>query len=173
MGVSNLYLTQEPSEEEVLKEIKNSIDKNNSDEIKKVKICGYGEPMTRVNILPNIVKLIRKKCRNSTIQLTTTGWIIYHIKEGEESFKESVKQGLDQIYLGIHSTNTEDYGKIVRPSIDEKEAFNQIIKFIRLSQQLNLRVRCSFVDIKNLSEKKVRKFTNKLNCEYDIREFEK
>lgn len=105
--------------------------------------------------------------------MATSGWALYGIKNGRYYFKESVKQGLEIIYLGLHATNFKDYEKKVSPNIPPRKAFKQAINFIKLSKSLNLKTICAFVNLNDISLKDIKKFTKKLNCEYEIRNFEK
>ena len=68
---SNLYLKKEPSLKEIKKEILVSL--NSNSKIKKVKICGYGEPLLRPSLLPSIISLIKKEHPEIVIQLATSG----------------------------------------------------------------------------------------------------
>lgn len=168
---SNLYLTKDPTLKEIILEIQRSFKIN--PKISKVKICGYGEPILRIEILPKIISVIKKEKSNVEIQLATSGWPLYNIKNGEYYFKESVKNGLEIIYLGLHAINFNDYKKKVNPTIPSERAFKQVINFIKLSKTLNLKVICAFVDLNDLCLKDINQFTKKLNCEYEIRKFEK
>lgn len=172
-GVSNLYLNKDPSLNEIKKAIEKTLKDNPKIKMKKIKVCGYGEPILRINIIPKLVKFLKEKYPKATIQLTTTGWPLYHIKRGEEHFKESVKLGLDQIYLGLNALNERSYKKYVRPSINSKEAFRQTLKFITLSKKLKLKVTLSFIDFGEKNRKEIKRFSDKFKCEYNIRKLEK
>jgi TatD family-associated radical SAM protein len=172
-GVSNLYLTEDPTLEEIKKEIERILKNNNEIKVKKFKICGYGEPIIRVDILPELVSFIKEKCPDSIIQLATSGWPIYYVDKGIDYFKKSVENGLNKVYLGLHSTNYKAYERIVSPSIDPRKAFNQVIEFINLSKTLGLNLTCAFVDIGKIQISEIDKFAKKLKCEYEVRKFEK
>ena len=75
-GVSNLYLSRDPSVEEILSAFDSESRKitENGIELKRVKICGYGEPILRFNDLFPITEHIRESYPGIDIQLTTTGW---------------------------------------------------------------------------------------------------
>jgi TatD family-associated radical SAM protein len=171
-GVSNLYLLKEPSLEEIKDEIKREL-MNSKQPIKKFKICGYGEPILRIKILPELILFIKKVSPNSIIQLTTTGWPLFHFKKGIGYFKQAVKNGLNLVYVGIHATNFSDYAKRVNPSINPELAFYETKEFIKLSSSLNLKITCAFVDLRDLNLAEIKNFAKKLNCLYDIRGFEK
>lgn len=168
-GELNLYLEDEPSLCEILGEISKSLKENRN--IVKVKICGYGEPIIRIKLLPKIISIIKKEHPKIIVQLATSGWPLYDIEDGIHYFKESVKNGLDIVYLGMHATDIENYAKKVRPNISPKKAFNRVVEFIKLSKSLNLKVVCAFVDLDDLSLSEIKNFTKELNCEYDIRNF--
>lgn len=172
-GVSNLYMEKDPSLDEIKKAIKEAWKNNVDIKVKKVKICGYGEPILRIDIVSEIVKFIKEICPEVTIQLTTTGWPLYYVGAGEKHFRESVESGLDDICLGLNALNSEDYRRYVNPSINSDEAFKQVLRFIRLSKELGLRVLLSFVNLDNQNKKAIKIFSDKFKCEYNIREFER
>ena len=171
-GVSNLYLVEDPSIHEIKEAINNAQTKGERKMVKKIKLCGYGEPILRVDILPEIIKIIREKYPHSIIQLTTTGWPLYHLPSGEDYFKKCVKTGLNQISLGLNALNKEDYQKYVNPSVNSKESFNQALDFIRLSKKLGLKVIISFVDFGSQNINEIKEFSDKFKCEYNLRKLE-
>lgn len=172
-GVSNLYLKKDPSLEDIKAKIKKAMDKAPNIKIKRFKICGYGEPILRIDILPELVSFIRKAAPDSVIQLTTTGWPLYHVKNGIQYFKKAAKSGLDQIYLGVHATNFKDYQRKVNPSIDSRIAFNLVKNFIALARSLDLKVICAFINLDDLDLNEIKNFVQGLGCDYDLRRFEK
>jgi len=171
-GFSNLYLDREPSLEEIEDAITGATEKRPEVQVKKFKICGYGEPMLRVDILPGLVSFLRETYPISLIQLATTGWSVYHIKKGVENFTDVAKNGLDLVYLGMHATNFQDYLRRINPSIDAQVAFDQVIEFIKLAKSLDLKVTCAFVNLGNLNLEEIKEFVQEIGCEYDIRRFE-
>ncbi len=170
-NVSNLYLEKEPSLKEIEDEFEKAFIQNSK--IEKIKICGYGEPLIRLKILPDLIAFLRKKLPFAIIQLTTSGWPIIYYENGEELFIKCVENGLNQVYLGLHATNYKDYIKVVRPKIDGKIAFNQTLKFIKLVKSLGLNIVCAFVEYRKLPLEKIDNLVNELECEYEIRKFEK
>lgn len=168
-GVSNLYLDEDPTLEEIREKTKEEVEQNDT-EITKVKICGYGEPLIRMDILPEIVKLVREQLPETTIQLTTTGWPVYSIENGVEKFEKCAENGLDRIYLSTHAVDEEDYNKVVRPA--EENSFEKVVDFLKLSKKLDMKVVCSFVDVNVVTEEEIKEFTEKHDVAYDIRELE-
>jgi TatD DNase family protein len=169
-NVSNLYLRREPSFDDIKKEINKIFSKKF---FKKVKICGYGEPILRIDILPEIIKLIKNISPKSTIQLTTSGWPLYHVKEGKKYMAKCIENGLDSVYLGVHALTQEQYGKKVRPSVDSKIAFSEISKFLKFVSLFKLKITCAFVNLDDLNVSQIKRFVDEIKCEFDIREFEK
>ncbi len=117
--------------------------------------------------------MIRQKRPSAIIQLATGGWPLYSIRNGINHFKACAKEGLDIVYLGLHATNPGSYRKKVRPMIPADEAFRRIVDFINLSRALNLQVICAFVNLGDLSIRDIREFAESVQCDYDIRDFEK
>ena len=65
-GEANLYLDTEPSLQEIKKAIARVLEENT--QVKMAKICGYGEPILRVDILPDIIifdKTKKTECNNT------------------------------------------------------------------------------------------------------------
>lgn len=168
-GVSNLYLKEDPSLQEIKEETREALEEND-EEITKVKICGYGEPLIRLEILPELVKFVRENLPETTIQLTTTGWPVYSMEKGLERFRKSSENGIDRIYLSTHAVEEETYDKVVRPA--EDNSFEKVMKFLELSKNMDMEVVCSFVDIGLLDEEEVKEFAEEKQVKYDIRELE-
>lgn len=166
-GVSNLYLNEEPELNDIINEFAyyfNSL-------IKKVKICGYGEPMMRLDILPDLVKYL-KSYGVPDIQLTTTGWPMYFVDNGIELFKKSVENGINKIYLSLHGVDVKTYKKLVNPHIDAGVAFNRTIDFLDICSKLELDITLSFIGIGKIDIDKVHEISKKYKCNYHIRDYE-
>jgi len=177
-GVSNLYLTEDPSIEEIL----NAIDfatqriRDCGERLRKVKICGYGEPLLRFNDLFPIIERIKQNHDNVQVQLTTTGWPYFKYVSSEgERLRDISKAGLTEVYLSLNTLDRAKYIGLVRPGIDDLRvtAFDEAIKFGVLAKEAGLVVTVGFIGIAGLEEDKVERFASEFGFKYKIRRLER
>ena len=175
-GVANLYLTKSPSIKEILHAFNKESEKLEKEGIplKKVKICGYGEPLLRFKELFPIVKYVHKKYPKIDIQLATSGWPYFNYCKTDKSLKRLKKLGLSHIFLSLNATNSKDYQKIVRPGINTPNlfAFSNAVKFAVMVNNLQYHLVVGFVNLPNSNLKKIKDFCKNFNFKYQIREFE-
>lgn len=170
-GVSNLYLKNEPSNEKIVSEANKKIAQLKKS-ISKIKICGYGEPILRIQDIPKIIQGIERHFSIPTWQITTTGWPISLIENSFQHLLNAQKEGLTNIYLSMHSTTAEKYAQIVRPSIEPQIAFNQTIEFAKKCRDIGLEVTMAFLAKTKIDINLIKDFTSNLDCKYDIRKYE-
>lgn len=175
-GVGNLYMDSDPSIEEIigafLKE--HARVKSEGVDVKKVKICGYGEPTLRTNDLPPILTRIRSH-GVPEVQLTTTGWPYFRfISEDLGKLAGLREAGLTDIYLSMSATNAADYLKLVKPgmSTPDVRAFDDAVRFGVGARQLGLNVTLGFINLPNTDASEIREFAKRLGLKYKIREME-
>ncbi len=176
-GVSNLYLTSNPSVKEIIDEfdIEASRLKDEGVKLERVKICGYGEPLIRFDDLFPITKYVRENYPDIQIQLATTGWPFYRFSSGEEQALKDLKDaGMTHIFLSLNATNQERYAKIVRPGIEEPDsrAHSDAIRFAEATRDYGYDVTLGFVNLPGTNENEVKSLANKLGLKYRLREFE-
>lgn len=176
-GVSNLYLTEDPSVQEILdafdRESKKVIDSGVN--LEKIKICGYGEPILRFNDLFPITEHIKQINPNVKIQVTTTGWpYLRFISEDLSKLSDLKSAGLDSIYLSLSTLNRETYRKLVRPGVNEYDAraFDDSLRFAMGARDAGLEVILGFINLAGIKEEEVKSFANRLQVNYKLREFE-
>jgi len=176
-GVSNLYLTEDPSVQEILdafdRESKRVIDSGVN--LEKVKICGYGEPILRFNDLFPITEHIKQRNPKVKIQVTTIGWpYLRFISEDLSKLSDLESAGLDSIYLSLSTLNRETYRKLVRPGINEYDvrAFDDSLRFAIGARDAGLEVILGFINLAGIKEEDVKSFANRLQVNYKLREFE-
>ncbi|MFH1971432.1 MAG: radical SAM protein [Patescibacteria group bacterium] len=177
-GVSNLYLSEDPSIDDIIVAFNKESDRLNKLEVnlKRVKICGYGEPLLRFEDLIPIISHIRKKEPTTEIQIATSGWSYFRfVPQKDNLLKKAVDNGLTHIFLSLNSSDKESYRRIVRPGIDnyDESAFEDTLKFGVMAKELGLDVVLGFVDLKSLDKKKAKKLAESKGLRYRIREFEK
>jgi len=176
-GVSNLYLSEEPNVDDIIKTFDFETKKIRDSGVKltKVKICGYGEPILRFHDLFPILEHIKKTHPNTLIQLTTTGWPFFrYISKDISKINDLKNAGLTDVYLSISTPNKEAYKRLVRPGVDDYDplAFEDTIRFGIAARDAGLNVTLGFIRIAGLKDEDARKFAEQLKINYKIRELE-
>ncbi|KKK91158.1 hypothetical protein LCGC14_2715790, partial [marine sediment metagenome] len=176
-GVSNLYLSRDPSVEEILSEFDRESKRVTDDgiKLKRVKICGYGEPILRFDDLFPIVEHVRDKYPNVEIQLATTGWPYFrYISEDTAPIKKMKEAGMSHIFLSLNATENDRYKRIIRPGIKDigENAFSDALRFAEAVRDANYDVTLGFVRLNGTDEKEIEKLSNQLRIKYRMRDFE-
>lgn len=176
-GVSNLYLAQDPSVREICDSFDTEADKIAASKtvLRKVKICGYGEPILRFADLLPLSRHIHGGHPDVSVQITTTGWPYFKFVSKDQSrIKELKDSGVTDIYLSLSTTDKEVYRKLVRPGIDEhiSTAFDDSVRFGVAARDAGLIVTLGFINLAEIKEEDVVNFARKLGLNYKLREFE-
>ncbi|MBR9701641.1 radical SAM protein [Candidatus Pacearchaeota archaeon] len=176
-GVANLYLNKDPSVEEIISAFDEESKrvKNLGINLKRVKICGYGEPLLRFKDLIFVISHIRKSEPNTEIQIATTGWPYFRfISEKETFLKKAMENGLTHIFLSLNASDKVSYKKLVRPGIKDydENAFEDTLRFGVMAKKLGLDVVLGFIDLDSLDKKKAKILAESNGLKYKIREFE-
>ncbi len=121
-GSDSLWLSHEPSLEEVLDEF----DKYDLDSYKAVVFCGYGEPLERLDLVIEVCKYIRAKSKVK-IRLNTNGLSdLIHQKETAPLLATYI----DEVSISLNAPDQEAYTALARPSFGEK-SFESLLKFAK------------------------------------------
>jgi len=177
-GESNLYLEKDPPQKEIIEVLTKESIKLNSEKIniKKIKICGYGEPVLRLKEMLPVIAHIKKIYPLAKIQLATTGWPYFRLNlDNNSTLKRAKEKGLTHIYLSLNAVDKHQYKKWVRPGINkyDENAFDDAIRFGELSRDLGLDVTFGFVNLPNLNIKKAKNLAELKRVKYKIRKYEK
>ncbi|MGE4358175.1 MAG: TatD family hydrolase, partial [Candidatus Omnitrophota bacterium] len=117
----NLRLKNEPSFEEIIKELEEADFKK----YREVVFCGYGEPLLRLDIVKRVAKYLKER-NNIHIRLNTNG-------QGNLIYKRNIvpelKGLIDEVSVSLNADNEENYAKICKSEFKEN-TFNQVKLFI-------------------------------------------
>lgn len=176
-GVSNLYLARNPSVEEILGAFTIEANRLTSEGVplRKVKVCGYGEPILRFSDLIPIARGIRERSGDLPIQVTTTGWPYYRFVPREAGPLQKLRDaGVSDIYLSLSSPRSEDYRKWVKPGLEacDPAAFADSLRFAREAREAGLRVTLGFMRLAGFLEEEARALAESVGVEYRVRDFE-
>ncbi len=122
---SNLWLEDKKVE---LKDLISQIDENKDKIISSGEIvyCGYGEPLSRYDLLIESAKHIKKELKDVKIRINTNG-------HGNVINKKDITPSLvglvDSISISLNAQNEEEYNKISDPKIPN--AYNEMLDFTK------------------------------------------
>lgn len=178
-GVSNLYLSRDPSVEEIMQAYDEESEKILAlgIDLKKIKICGYGEPILRFEDLKPIARHIKEKGNNDNleIQVTTTGWPYFRfISPDVGRISELKEAGVSHIYLSVNALDKKNYDQLVKPGINEinNDAFNDTLRFGEEAKEAGLDVTLGFIRLGKITDEEVKSFAERYGMKYRLRDFE-
>ena len=137
-----LWLTREPTAEEVLKAIGNK-------KCNEIVFCGFGEPTFRLKELIEIAKTLKEK--GYFIRLNTNGH--GNLINGED-ITVKLKGVIDKVNVSLNAPTSDEYIDVCRPVFRE-DAFVGLIDFAKKCKEQGIDVVFSVVDC--IGEKKVNK----------------
>ena len=129
--------------------------------------CGYGEPLTRVDMLVQVCDYIRS-ISNLQIRVNTNG--LGDLIHGKDI--ESLLQGkVDVVSISLNAPNAEDYVKVTRPKFG-LPSFDAMIHFASECKKYVPKVVFTVVDcIPQEQIEASRKIAEEVGVSFRIREF--
>jgi molybdenum cofactor biosynthesis enzyme MoaA len=145
--------------------------------LKKIKICGYGEPILRFEDLKSIASHVREKGSNGNleIQVTTTGWPYFRfISPDARRISELKEAGVSHIYLSVNALDKKNYDKLVKPGVNEIDngAFSDALRFGEGAKEADLDVTLGFIRLGKITDEEVKSFAERYGMKYKLRDFE-
>ncbi len=137
-----LWLSREPSAEDVLRRIPEDISR-----YKEYVFCGFGEPTLKLAQLLAIGKELKR--RGATVRLNTNGQgsLIW-----KRDISEELAKAVDKINVSLNDADAQSYVTLCRPSFGE-QAFTALQDFAKKCAAQGICVWFSVVDI--IGEKKI------------------
>ena len=165
VGGFNLKLTNEPTLDEVISELKKVLNLRIWDEIV---FCGFGEPTERLDVLLEVTRWIRKNVgRPIQVRIDTNGhgnWL----NRGRNVAAELKAAGADKLSVSLNAGDKETYYEICRPTFPN--AYEQVWDFV-LSAKVLLEVEVSVVRMPEVDLDKARAAAEKLGVPLKIRDY--
>lgn len=154
----NLWLEKEPSVLEILESV------NNPEQYKEIVFCGYGEPLSRLQVVKQVSAELKKRGAKS-IRINTNGQAnnLY----GRNIMTELVGL-IDTISISLNAHNAEKYVQICRPAEGEN-AFYALLDFARQCVGVIPRVILSVVEWPGVDVEACRKIAQDLKAEFRLR----
>jgi len=154
-----VWVDRDPSVEEVIKEIG---DPKKYDE---VVFCGYGEPTLRFSVLKEIAKWVKQ--RGGKVRVDTNGLMFTFLPK--EKLKE-LKGLVDTFSVSLNAPDKETYEAVCRPA--QKNAFENVLEFIREAKKLGFEVVVSAVDYNGVDMRKTEELVKSLGAKWKYRTYE-
>jgi len=155
----NLRLSHEPSEEELKKAI------GDPSHYKEIVFCGYGEPTLRLDLIKNVAAWIKEKGGNVRLNTNGQGNLIH----GRNILPE-LGGIVDNISISLDAQDEETYNRICKPA--HKNAFPEILKFIREAAQYIPEVNVTVVTAEGVDIEKCRKIAEESGVGFRIRKLD-
>lgn len=153
----SLWLTEEPSAEEVLQTIVNP------KQYKEIVFCGFGEPLSRLEIVVEIASAL--KTYGVPLRINTNG-------QANLMYGTNVVPRLagliDCISISLNADNSNKYQELCHSKYGE-EAFPAVLEFTALSVEAFPRVIMSVVARPDIDVEACRKIALQLGAEFKVR----
>ena len=164
-GVDNidLWLEHEPTVEEIIK----ALDDAGFENYPEIVICGYGEPLLRVDAVLEVAKYIKSK-KDIKIRVNTNG---HANRFAGRDVTPDMKGLIDTISISLNAENAEKYQEICLCDYGE-EGFYEMLKFASCAKNYVPDVTLSVVDvIGEEAIEKCRKIAEEIGVNYRVREY--
>ena len=119
-GSASLWLSHEPSVEEIIK----SIDASNPNQYSELVFCGYGEPTERLEDLIEVAKHVKEKYALK-IRINTNGHSsLIHKFDTAPMYAEVI----DTVSISLNAPNAKEYDRVCH-SVFGETAFDGLLDF--------------------------------------------
>ena len=135
----DLWLEREPSVEE----IKEALIESDYKSAEEIVMCGYGEPMMRWDIIPDICRFIKEGNPTARIRINTNG---HGNRIAGHDITPSFEGLVDEISISLNAKNAKEYHDICVCDYGE-DGFHELLDFARKAKDHVGSVVLSIVDV--------------------------
>jgi cyclic pyranopterin phosphate synthase len=160
----DLKLKNEPTFNEVQKELREVINKKKWNE---VVFCGFGEPLERLDLVLEVTRWLKKRYVK-TIRVDTNGHG-YLLNPGREVELELKDAGLDKISVSLNASDRATYNKVCKPSFEN--AYENVLESINKSLEAGLETEVTAVTVSEVDIQKVKDLTEKMGVKFSERQY--
>jgi len=162
-GVDNLWLTREPSIDEIIADI-NSRNLANYDELV---FCGYGEPMIRYDDVLSIAASLKADTSPPRIRINTNG---HANLIAERDITPDFSGKIDIVSISLNAKSASEYDEVCK-SVYGESAYDGMLDFAKRTAKYT-RVILTVVDKMQLSDiEACREIAENLGVEFRVREY--
>ncbi|MBI5102466.1 MAG: YchF/TatD family DNA exonuclease [Nitrospirae bacterium] len=154
-----LRLDHEPGEFEIKEAI------GNPAAYREVVFCGYGEPLTRLDLVKEIASWV--KLNGGTVRINTNGQA--NLINGRNVVPE-LKNLVDSVSISLDAQDRETYNRICNPAYDS--AYEAVLEFIKLAKGSLPSVRVTVVETEGVDVEKCRAIAAGLGVAFSVRKLD-
>ena len=159
----DLWLEHEPSVEEII----DALNKANFMDYPEVVICGYGEPLLRIDEVLEVARYLKSK-KDIKIRVNTNG---HANRYAGRDVTPEMKGLIDTVSISLNAENAEKYQEICICDYGE-EGFYEMLDFARKAKEYVPEVVLSVVDVIGEDAiEKCRKIAEDVGVTYRVREY--
>ncbi len=163
IGEFTLKLSEEPTFEDIVKEIDESLRHYTW---KEVIFCGFGEPTTRLDLLLELARYLKKRVSNIPIRVNTNGQGQL-LNPNRAVVAEMKTAGVERVSVSMNASDEETYDEVCKPSI--RGAFEAVLDFTLEAKQ-KLEVEVTAVTTPEVDISKVEILAKKLGVKFRLRQ---
>ena len=160
----NLKLENEPTTEEVMKELRKVINRKNWSE---VVFCGFGEPLERLNLVLEVTRLVNKQYWKA-VRVDTNGQG-YLLNKGIDVVQELKKAGVYKVSVSLNAHDKQTYNQICKPVFED--AYENVLEFIKKAKKEGLETEATAVMVPEVEIIKIREILERIGVKFTVREY--
>ncbi|MDA8234607.1 MAG: TatD family nuclease-associated radical SAM protein [Clostridia bacterium] len=159
VGAEPLWLEREPSAQEVL----DSID--DLSRYKEIVFCGFGEPLSRVDVVVELAKTLRPE--GIPVRINTNGLAnLIH----KRNIVPELAGLVDVISISLNAENVEKYQELCQPVFGEK-SYEALLEFARECVKVIPKVIMTVVNKPEVDVPKSAEIAHGIGAEFRVRTF--
>jgi cyclic pyranopterin phosphate synthase len=124
VGDFTLWLKEEPSFEQVTRELEEAMRKR---AWKEIVFCGFGEPTERLDLLLVVARWVKQRYGNVAIRVNTNGHG-YVLNAGRDVVEELKAAGVYKVSVSLNAHDEGTYGEVCKPMF--AGAYAAVLEFI-------------------------------------------
>lgn len=155
----SLWLDKEPTSDEVIKAIREP------KRFKEIVFCGYGEPLTRLDVVKEVSAWIKKNGGRVRIDTNGSGNLF-----NKRNIVPELKGLVDAISISLNAQNRKLFQKICHSEFGEP-AFDGIIEFAKEAKKYIPSVELTVVNIPDINIEETKKIADDIGVSFRVRTY--
>ncbi len=160
----NLKLKDEPTAKRVIEELHDAVSRRFC---KEVVFCGFGEPMTRLDLLLEVARWVHKNIKKP-VRIDTNGHalVLYPERDVARELKEA---GVSRLSVSLNAHNKAVYHDVCQPQFEN--VFENILEFIKQAGTAGLDVEITAVTIPEVKIFEIGKIAADMKVGFRVRPY--